>query len=86
MTGISNIRAEPSESPLDDRIETRSREERKGLRGEIIDGLSSDKVDCLKPFLASSAKFVGQNRNLTAAKRRELLESCPQQAGSRMGL
>ena len=34
---------------------------------------------------ASSAKTVGGIRCLSAAKRREPLESCPQQAASRMG-
>ena len=37
-------------------------------------------------FSASSAKTVGKIRYLMAAKRREALESCPQQAVSRMGL
>jgi hypothetical protein len=36
--------------------------------------------------IASSAKSVGENRWLRAAKRREPLESCPQRADSRMGL
>jgi hypothetical protein len=35
---------------------------------------------------ASSAKSVGEDHGLTTAKRRASLESCPQQADSRMGL
>jgi hypothetical protein len=41
---------------------------------------------CSVDIYASSAKTVGGNQCLIAAKRRESLESCPQQAASRMGL
>jgi len=37
-------------------------------------------------FLRLLRKICGWNRDLIAAKRRDPLESCPQQADSRMGL
>jgi hypothetical protein len=58
-----------------------------GLLGGLTGFITGKVIEIQRPdFNASSAKTVGRNWCLIASKLRKPLESCPQQADSRMGL